>query len=655
MLPSVRAMTNTAQSFAPPNSAGAGPMVWEFNRSPYLPPRGTKQRDLALRWIDRNDDNMLWQGATSGIIKKISTVSFTVTGKQAQYYQDMLGYAHFGHGWEYLLKLILRDYLTQSYGAIFEIAGPGEPDTQLIEAPTGINHLDAGRCYVTGNPIYPLLYYSLWDGKLHKMHASRVYMMVDDPDPDERYLGIGRCALERYITVAQREILMAQYVNAMLDDKPQPGLLALSGIALPAWETLVSRYMQEQSNNERPVFGKTLVMTSVDPNAPVKAEVIPFSQTPEKFDFIKYTDEDVSALALALGVDRQELWELAGRGLGSGSQSAVLAMKSRAKLYGDMLTSLERFMNWAILPDDCEFTFIEHDSQTDVAQTAIDVQLATLAQTLSQIPGISPLEIKRMLVHRSDTFKDAMTDENGEISVPSEDPKTPAQLVQQEPELSGDTPVQGGAPAPNNPQGLIPANATSAARAQMKAFSSTAADFRTGFESVLDRATEGTIRRNQAESIALSLLVSSGEKAYADGLRQGGVDEPLDDEELGTIQVWAIEQIDYLDPLLDAAFGKALSSDQIVQRADMWVNKALGQMFNAGRLSADANGMYEFVGNDGRESCPTCKRLKGQIHRFKDWDRKQLIPGVYTDTFDCGGWQCLHRLKRVKAKAQGNW
>lgn len=648
MLPSLRSVKDTVVSFPPPNSIGAGPFLVDIARGPILPPRGTKMRDWQLRVIDHHDFSSMWQGARSGIQKKVANLSWSIEGppRAVRYYQDVMGQAHFGHGWEYLCKLGVRDYLTQSYGWIMEIAGPGDPTQPLLEAPTGLNHLDAGRCYVTGNPVYPVLYYSLWDGKLHKLHASRVYMMVDDPDPDERYLGIGTCALERGIAINQRELRMGQYIDALLDDKPQPGIVALSNVTDPVWQAAINKYMTEQQNDERPVFGRSMVITSIDPNNPIKVEIIPFSQTPEKFDFIKYTDLDVSALALALGVDRQELWELAGRSLGSGSQSAVLSMKSRMKLYGDLLTNIERFMNWAFLPEDCEFKFVEHDMQQDVSQAGVDVQLTQIAQVLALLPGVSPLEIKKLLADRSDTFKAAFTNDRGEITLYSEDPQTDAQAARSDVTLEGNTPA---APAPQGAPQLPTGQLV--AQQQMKAFSATSANFRSSFADIVTRLSEGRLRRNQAENLLLGLLLSSGEKAFADGLAQGGVTDPLDEDEQAQVQNGVSDAIDYLDPLLDEAQAGAISD--VAARADMWTNKTLTDFYNQGRISADRNGYYEWKLGRTEQHCPDCQRLNGQIHRFKDWYGKGWIP--QSDKLACHGYRCDCRLDKAQGPGYGRF
>ncbi len=680
MLPPKQAVIHTAHSFPPPNTVGPGPLIWDVVRGPILPPRGTKERDRILRMYDSNEYNNLWMGVTSGIIKKIASVQFEIRGPDSQYYQDMLGYAQFGHGWEYLLKLVLRDFLSQSYGGIFELAGPGDPDTPLIERPTGINHLDAFRCYVTGNPIYPLLYYSLWDGKLHRMHASRVYMLVDDPSPDERYFGIGRCALERCISVSQREMRMGQYIDTLLDDKPQPGILGLTGVADTAWQILVQKYMREQNNDERPVFGRTIVLTSLDPNAPVKAEVIPFSQTPEKFDFVRFVDLDVNAMAVGLGIDRMELWELSGRGLGTGGQSNILAMKARTKLYADIFQGIERFMNWAMLPDDCEFSFKQKDEQSDQMRSSINLQIAQTAQVLAAV-GIQPTIIAKYMAGESEEYKAAFANEKGQIIATSTSPGLVEQIAAEgaltshtpltdkpvpAPSPVSSVPKQLGAPS-TTPAGNLPATVPKAAvpvpmkpkapqttlkTLKIKVFSDTSNDFMDQFSDIVDRAIDGKVRLKQASNLLTSLMYTSGTKAFQDGLELGGVDE-MDEDDQATVQDWLTDVSVYVDSFLDSVYGGRVLKEQVDLRAVMWVNKSLSQMLDAGRISADRNGYYIWEMGATEKHCIDCQRLDGQIHRFKEWYTRDLVPK--SDQLSCNGFRCDCRLRKAVGPGFGRF
>ena len=709
MLPPQQAVMNTVQSFPPKGMVGPGPLIYDLQRGPILPPRGTKERDRVLRLFDSYDFNSLWQGARSGIVKKLAAVEYDIDGPrtEAQYYHDLLGYSHFGHGWEYMTKRVLRDFFTQSYGGIWEIAGPGASDGPLFGRPTGINHLDAGRCYATGNLTYPIVYYSLWDGRLHKMHASRVYVMVDDPIPDERYFGIGTSALERAIAVVQREMRMGQYVDALLDDKPQPGILALRGVSDANWQQLLVKYLQEQGADERPTFGRVIVLTSVDPNADVKAEVIPFSQTPEKFDFIKYTDLDVNAVALAFGIDRQELWELGGRGLGSGSQSQVLAMKSRSKLYADVLNGIERFMNWAILPDSCEFKFKEHDQQQDQIQATIDVTYSQIAATLIQA-GYDQKVITQLLADKSDTYEDAFTDEQGNVTMESFSRQIDQPLL---PGVTHDVSLQSNTPVPNSAatanvsnanalgreNGLGATGATNAAGAaphglsspslgirpastgikplgaasgsripnqtrpnpgarsigfRSKAFGNTSADFEQRFLSVSERISNGELTVQQGESQLLSLLLTSGRQAYLDGLELGGVNE-LDDTDEAEVQSFVADQVGFVENYANGIANDKPTREVLEGRTALWVNKSLTQMYNAGRVSADNNGYYVWELGATEKHCEDCQRLAGQVHRFKEWYSRGWLP--QSDRLSCQGFQCDCRLKKTDGPGQGRF
>ena len=101
--------------------------------------------------------------------------------------------------------------------------------------------------------------------------------------------------------------------------------------------------------------------------------------------------------------------------------------------------------------------------------------------------------------------------------------------------------------------------------------------------------------------------------------------------------------------------GDGISDGVADNKASAWWNRSMQIFYDEGLLSADRNGMYEFAGSDGEESCDTCTRLKGQRHRLKDWARKGLRPKVDGDNFDCGGFLCEHKLVKVQAKARGKW
>lgn len=84
-------------------------------------------------------------------------------------------------------------------------------------------------------------------------------------------------------------------------------------------------------------------------------------------------------------------------------------------------------------------------------------------------------------------------------------------------------------------------------------------------------------------------------------------------------------------------------------RADGYTGSLLS-VYNEGKLRAAGNKMLTFTGEDGspdhicQSTGGTCVRLMGQRHRASWWVAHGLIPGPGNSNYDCGGWNCLHRL-----------
>jgi hypothetical protein len=71
----------------------------------------------------------------------------------------------------------------------------------------------------------------------------------------------------------------------------------------------------------------------------------------------------------------------------------------------------------------------------------------------------------------------------------------------------------------------------------------------------------------------------------------------------------------------------------------------LDGVYNEGKVRGMGNKMLTMGGNDGKESCATCQKYKGQRHKASWWVQHNLIPGQPGNTnYVCGGWVCEHYL-----------
>jgi hypothetical protein len=191
-------------------------------------------------------------------------------------------------------------------------------------------------------------------------------------------------------------------------------------------------------------------------------------------------------------------------------------------------------------------------------------------------------------------------------------------------------------------------------RIAQKAIQATRLDFENEFDDLLAKAlTNEADRRTWAASLRY-LLNKYGKLAFADGLTDGGLDSgEMDAEDSDTLAAHLAEQSQYVTGLGEAIYKQDAVDDQLAQqKASMWFNKSINPLYQAGLLSADKNGLYEWVYGD-TEHCADCKTMNGQRHRLKDYARKGIQPKA--DSLACKGFNCACSYVRVSGKARGNW
>jgi hypothetical protein len=624
----------------PDVAEGHGDSFWYTTqaRGDYLPVWGTRARERALRTYYRHEFNWMGQSAFGGLIKKVKSAPWEIKGKRrVTYFQQVLRQADFGRGWGSLISKVLLDYLRQDGGGFIEVIAPGNPLKAPTAPATGLAYLDSLRCLPTGDPEYPVVYYSR-KGTLHIMHRSRVIQLVDQPDGDETQPGYGLCALSRAISIVAQQIHMGRYITQQLDDKPKPGIMVASNMTRPQVMQAFSDFQAESQRDELPPWGRTVIVSSTDPTAPAKLDYVTFSQPPAGWSYKEYTDLHVNAWALALGVDVQELWQLSGGNIGSAQQSQILHAKSQGKTFGDIMTSLERAIN-DVLPETLEFAFKRHDpyEAQERAQTA--QMWASFTQTVGDT--MTADEKRRLLANMVEAAADAITDEHGEvIRMDDVSDEPPEEQVASDATPQDASPTEPAAPAEQQ---------TADSQKEIQA---TRLQFELGFEDLMTARKDLTERSLAAR--VRSLVRQYGYLAYQDGLEGGGVtDGVLDDDDEAEFMTMLAAQNAYVADFAKSAAD--LSDAEAAIKPAMWFNKSISPFFDVGRNSADKNGVYEFAGDDGEESCTTCQRLKGQRHRMKDWTRKQLRPGVDTTNYECGGWNCQHKLARTTERARGRF
>jgi hypothetical protein len=624
---------------------GDGFGIWYPGESGMLSAWGTYACDRELRAFHYMLHNQLWSGAHDIYQQKVLSTPFEISGGRNLTFkwQDIFLESEFGQGYDELLAPCLTDYLTLNRGMFIEIVSYGDPDTPLKDGARvlGLNHLDALRIVFTGNLEYPFIYYSEETNKAHRLHRTRVIHLTHSPSPDTRMFGMGRSPLYSALSSVNAQILLGRHQNEMLNDLPPPGLIIFTNVKGEDVRNAMTMFEAQRRKEGQSVYRAPMQIEGKDPAQPVTVTFTPLSQVPADFDRQKYMEIDVNLMALNTQLDPQDLWPLMGQQLGAGTQSKVLATKTQVKGPGYLLTRLERSWN-RITPRPLEFKYkaqnAEQDRETaDIAKTWTD--------TINAATYLSDVEKRQMAANQIPAFGDVLFDEAGNVRLPDDDPKTPAQetAINEVEDTTLDDTVQADT-------ATDPAEDTTADDvAQLsKEYDATKTAFTSDIAAILQDAADGGVSKAAFSARMRSTINTYGKAAYLDGLETGGVKaadyDDTDSSNVADLLAYNSQYVTDLAKTIYAEDGTVVGGADF--KASLWGNKTLNDFYYKGIESADKNGLYKFTGNDGQESCKDCKSLKGEVHRMSWYVKNRKRPGVDTDNFECGGWQCEHKLEK---------
>ncbi|MHC4649183.1 MAG: hypothetical protein ACYTBJ_27345, partial [Planctomycetota bacterium] len=394
-------LDGSVQEFPDAKTNKSGTLGWGvadlFQRHALLSPRGTQERLRMQRSWYYHEDNTMFRSIVSGLTKRLQSLPYEIK-EYGTRWDDFIRYSNFDN-WENFLSELIIAYSVFDIGAFVEIIAAGNPMTAPAGAATGIAILDSRRCFLTGDPMFPVVYVAA-NGKQHLMHRARVVQFADMEERNEEMPDWGDSALSRCITPIFREILMAQYMRASLDDMPAPGFAIAKNLTEQQVMQQIGK-MKDKRENDQDMLGRLVFLYGADTSQVPNLEFTQFQKEFTGFDPDKLSNMNAKYMASGTGVDIQDFWELSGRGIGTATQSEVLAEKSKGRALGRLIKGIERMVN-DVVPDDVEFTFKYRNEEEDLerAQTA-----QAWANTLETLTILSP----------DDAVKDGITDEQGNI------------------------------------------------------------------------------------------------------------------------------------------------------------------------------------------------------------------------------------------------
>jgi len=381
-----------------------------------IPQWWSRKRDIELRKFWRQSDHL--GGTIWAVQSKMTAIPFKVLPRDlsikehapiAEYYTNLIvNGSEFAEGWIQLYSKWLEDYFTQDNGAFIEIIGRGNPIGPLEGVPITMAYLDSARCRRTGNPEFPVVYES-GNGKLYKLHRTRVAIASQMPSGAEQMFSVGFCAVSRCINAAQNLIDIAVFKQEKLGSRPNRQIIITQGGLAPEdLKQAIDDANMEMSNQGLTRFAKTIAAGSV--NVPEAAIQVHDLASMDGFSEEDSTVFGIATIALAFGFDVRELFPVSKAA--SKADAVIQHIKQRGKSPAHTIEVVQRMINRHFLPPYLEMVF-------DLQDDAEDRQSADINSTRSTT-RTRDIEI---LVTNQRTEREVMMS-NGEI--------TEAQFVQLE-------------------------------------------------------------------------------------------------------------------------------------------------------------------------------------------------------------------------------
>ncbi len=375
-----------------------------------LPRWWSPLRDVELRHLWMRPNNDILQGAVSSMVKKFKAMNWVIEGPErvVNRYQKLLTSSEFWKGWSFLLGKMLTDYLTQDKGGFWELIGTGDPNGP-IEKITDIANLDSQLCQLTGDIEFPVIFNNPKTENAHRLHTTRVAHFVDMPSPAEGMNDTGFCAVSRVAGSSEILLKVNKYKNEKLDDLPEAGLLLFNNVLPDKWDDAKGDYNRETRRLDQQHWRNIMTLFGLDPAQPATADLISFSNLPDAFNELESTNIYLNIVALAFGVDTREFWPITGGSLGSATETTVMHQKARGKGVGEIISMLERVINWKVMSRTATFAFDFKDDEEDLLKADIDEKRTNTIMSMWQPDGLGPVnrfEVRQMLADNVTYFKD---------------------------------------------------------------------------------------------------------------------------------------------------------------------------------------------------------------------------------------------------------
>lgn len=279
-------------------------------------------------------------------------------------------------GYRPALSVASKSFWNSDIGAIIELGrdGAGGPVTELY-------NVDSANCVLTGDDEKPLEYHpTTGKDRTKQVWSYEDFIRVSSmPSEDEKFNGLGYCAVSRCIELAKLMIAVYQHDHEQLGSRAPRGLLLLQGITEKQWKNAMEARSADADALGYQYFGALAVLASS--MAKIDAKMLALSQLPVSFNLREWVDMLLYGYALCWGFDAAEFIPVQFGALGRGTEQEIQHEKATGKGRLDFVLGFQEQLQ-EVLPDSVDFSYTQRDEKGDLIHAQVNQAWSTVVKTL---------------------------------------------------------------------------------------------------------------------------------------------------------------------------------------------------------------------------------------------------------------------------------
>jgi len=261
----------------------------------------------------------------------------------AKFYQAMINNAWTRYG-----ELLINDLLTFDKGAFLIVestTSPSQPLTQF-DVPTGLKYVPSQQIMLNDKEDYPYIYITM-RGKNILLHESRVIRLVQMPIAIGEFAYVGLSFASRAYNVGSMLNAAINYGLESLGTLESDNIIWATSTTSKAIQQAFKDAQIDSVNSGRVTKGQNVYIGLRDPAG--KLGQLELKKLPVSFDYEKFTNVTVKLLAIAAGVDENDIIAVSGAGT-TKTAALVSDLKAKFKLESWFTKRLQQEIGQKFLP-----------------------------------------------------------------------------------------------------------------------------------------------------------------------------------------------------------------------------------------------------------------------------------------------------------------